>query len=88
MGKNMSKRTISLRLSLKQKAIVKNFLGRASSAVDIPSVMGPILKYGIVPSGGPKANMIMLTAEQKRLLKKEFNVSCDYIELTKEMSFR
>ena len=86
---NLSKRVIPIRFTPKQKELVMKFLGRTAIGVDIPSTMGPILKYGIRPDtkAMPK-NMILLTSEQKALLNKEFNVTCDYIELTRDMKFR
>ena len=84
----MSRREIPIRFTTQQKERVKTFLGKVWNEVVIPSRMGTVMRYGIVPKGGLKANIIVLTAEQKRLLQKEFNVNCDYIELTNEMKFR
>ena len=84
----MSKRAIPIRFTPKQKELVKNFLGKLTNEVLISPRMAPILKYGMLPPGAVATNIIVLTAEQKRLLQKEFNVKCDYIELTKEMTFR
>ena len=83
------RREIPIRFTPKQKELAQAFLGRAVKEVNIAIEHNIILKYGYMPAPKTRTrNMIPLTSEQQALLKKEFNVSCEYIEINKDMSFK
>ncbi len=84
-----NRREIPIRFTPKQKELVQAFLGRAVKEVNITIEHNIVLKYGYMPAPRTRTkNMIPLTSDQQELLKKELNVNCEYIELTKDMTFK
>ena len=82
------KSSIPIRFTSKQKEVATRFIGKPVTEVVITREVAGMMKYGIVPASKVKTNMVILTAAQKAQLQKEFNCSCEYIEITKEMQFR
>ncbi len=84
----MSKREIPIRFTPKQKELVQKLLGRAADEVSVPQNIAGMMLYAVITPSKAKTNIIPLTDEQKKLLKTEFKVTCDYIEVTKESNFK
>jgi len=84
----MSREGIPIRFTPKQQDLIKKFLGRTANQVLLSPEVCKVMKYGIMFTGRAKVNIIPLTDEQQKQLKRDLNCSCEYLELTKDMTYK
>lgn len=80
---------LEFRLSKEQKDIIKDRMGKNASTlvVDVSKVSLPL--YGVVlPKERSAKTIINLTPEQKKIVKRKLKTDCDFIEVTRKMTFR
>ncbi len=85
----MSKVEIPIRFTPEQKEKLTAFLGKSVNEVLIPKDMGKMIAYGSpLPIIWKTPSILVLTAEQRKIIQKNTGVNCEYIEITKDMTFK
>ena len=81
----MARKKLILELNSEQKEKIKAKIGLSRNNIVINPKRAIVMKYGYAPDNIDSTTIIMLTDSQKQALKKEFNSSCEYIEISKKL---
>ena len=84
----MSRESVIIKLTDDQKKLVNAFIEKPVTEVLLPiGTSVKVMLYGIwVPA--KKNQLVKLTTKQKQYLKDKHDITCDYLELTKDLKYR
>ena len=79
---------IIIQLTSEQQKKLSRFLAHDVRELKITPQIANVLFYGIVPKTKVANNRLILTKEQRQLLKEKFNCKCQYIDVTRSMELK
>ena len=86
----MSGSDLTLKLTADQRELLSKFLVHRVDQIKITRSTAKNMVYGMAaPTQKPKgARILVLTKDQKKLLKDKFNCTCTYLEVTSRMEIK